>query len=190
MAAAAWGLFASALGAGLRQRGRARGQVPSCSRSLLRRLCCSRARSSGTAASAGLLAAAHSPSSPVRPRSPGSPGIHTAFLFALFQGDAGQTKPRSRLGLGQHFTSTSPWPTPLEAGSSTSPPLTSHTVGHCGPGEEPRCQRSPPLRVDGKPVLNCGLRGGWGYVVEFPVTCRMLILLNRTDQSVRKSGSL
>lgn len=124
----------------------------------------------------------------VEPRAasvPRTPGLHPAFLFALFQDKDTQRSSAPQYWQTCHIHVSRP--ARLEAESSASPPRTSPTVGNCGLGEAPRCQRSPPSRVDGRPVLACGLRGDWRWIFEFQIRCRMLNLLIRADQTVQKS---
>lgn len=167
LAAEAWGWFASDLG-GLGPRARAGSQRrghsarSSCAPPVLRQGTPLPDRRAGGAPSR-------------RPRSV-EPGFGLASRGAWYtrrpslcalSGEREQTTPAVASLLASISNPLSPACARRSCICSPSSPRSSHPVGNCGPAEAPRCWRSPPLRVDGKPVLDCGLRGDWRWTIEF-----------------------
>lgn len=79
--------------------------------------------------------------------------VYTLHFFALFQDNAGKLR-SAAISL---LVNISHPRFPLACAICHE---CSHTECNCGWGEAPRCQRSPPLRVDGRPILACGLLRG------------------------------
>ena len=119
-----------------------------------RALGCGKTGSFGISESAGLPAGSDRASSTAS-----LPGrlAYTLHFFALFQDNAGKLRSAATSLLVNISHPRFPSACAIYHESS-------HTECNCGWGEAPRCQRPPPLRVDGRPVLACGLWGETGVL--------------------------